>query len=190
MSSFSPPNGDPNQGIITLLDEAERSLDCYVEQTFTSSEITYVLLQPVDTPVTFIAWDDDEESSDATWVEDDQELEKIYPDARAVLAEQDLTLKATAYTFTIAGDLPEIEEDDVLAIELDDDDPMAEPEEFQYLASFFHEDQEYGIYTPLTPLLFFAKQTEDKQFELLSPEDLEEVQPLLEEFLFNENELE
>jgi hypothetical protein len=189
MSSFPLPNGDPGTGSITLTDEAGRSLDCYIEQVFDSEGITYLLLQPVDSPVTFIAWDDEDESSEATWVEDITELEKIYGDAKAVLGEQNLTLQATAYTFTVAGELPPIEEEDVLAIEMDEDDPLAEPEEFQYLANFFHEGQEYGIYTPLTPLLFFAKQVSpDEQLQLLSPEELETIQPWLEEFLFNELE--
>lgn len=189
MSSFPLPNGDPDTGSITLTDEAGRSLVCYVEQTFEVQGTTYFLLQPVDTPITFIAWDDDDESSEATWVEDPTELEEIYGDAKAVLGEQNLTLKATAYTFTVAGELPPIEEEDVLAIEIDEDSVIAEPEEFQYLASFFHEGQEYGIYTPLTPLLFFVKQSSPKgQLQLLSPEEFEDIQPLLEEFLFNELE--
>jgi hypothetical protein len=31
-----------------------------------------------------------------------------------------------------------------------------EPEQLQLLASFYYEEQEYTIYTPLDPLLFFC----------------------------------
>jgi hypothetical protein len=56
------------------------------------------------------------------------------------------------------------------------------------LASFYHEEQEYAIYTPLDPLMFFARINEVNHPELLSPEEFRKLQPLLEEQLFDELE--
>jgi hypothetical protein len=148
----------------------------------------YLLLLPVDSPVEIVVWDDeeDEDLADATLLEDDEDIDLIFSDAQAVLAEQNLTLKRTAYTLTVAGELPPVEEEDILTIEIEEENVELEPEQFQLLASFYHEEQEYGIYTPLDPLLFFAKRNKAGQPELLSPEEFKKVQPLLEELLFDE----
>jgi Protein of unknown function (DUF3727) len=105
-----------------------------------------------------------------------------------VLAEQNLTLKRTAYTLTVAGELPEMDEEEILTIEVEESDVELEPEEFQLLASFYHEEQEYGVYTPLDPLLFLARTNSKGEPELLSPEEFKKVQPLLEDLLFDELE--
>lgn len=174
---------------MTLKDDAGRSLKCYIEQSLEVEGSEYLLLMPVDSPVEIVAWDEDEDEdeADATLLEDDEEIDLVFPDAQAVLAEQNLTLKRTAFTLTVEGELPAVDEEDILTIEIEDDVEL-EPEQFQLLASFYHEDQEYGIYTPLDPLLFFAQRNKAGQPELLSPEEFKKVQPLLEELLFDELE--
>lgn len=189
-SSESPQeNGSSDNGSVTLKDDAGRSLKCYIEQSLEVEGSEYLLLMPVDSPVEIVAWDEDEDEdeADATLLEDDEEIDLVFPDAQAVLAEQNLTLKRTAFTLTVEGELPAVDEEDILTIEIEDDVEL-EPEQFQLLASFYHEDQEYGIYTPLDPLLFFAQRNKAGQPELLSPEEFKKVQPLLEELLFDELE--
>jgi len=80
-----------------------------------------MLLVPVDTPVMILAWDEEseEEESDAFLIEDSEEIERIFADAKAVLAELDLLLKSTAHTLTVSGELPPLEEDNVLSLEID-----------------------------------------------------------------------
>ncbi|MEG3437017.1 DUF3727 domain-containing protein [Pannus brasiliensis CCIBt3594] len=180
--------------IVTLWDEQGRSLDCYLDKEYTPpgrNALTYILLAPVDTPVMILAWEEEaeDEESDAFLIEDSEEIEKIFADAKAVLAELDLQLKFTAHTLTVSGELPPLEDDNVLSLEIDSEGQTTEePEELQFLASFFFEDQKYSIYTPLAPLLFLATSDEDrKKIELLSPDD-EELQPILEELLFDELE--
>lgn len=138
--------------IITLWDEQGRSLDCYIENAYETDDLTYMLLVPVDTPVMILAWDEEseEEESDAFLIEDSEEIERVFADAKAVLAELDLLLKSTAHTLTVSGELPPLEEDNVLSLEIDSDAPSSssEPEELQFLASFFSEDQKYSIYSP------------------------------------------
>ncbi|MBW4548292.1 MAG: DUF3727 domain-containing protein [Symplocastrum torsivum CPER-KK1] len=187
-SELPHENGQSGNESITLTDAAGRSLNCYVEHSLEVEGSEYLLLLPVDSPVEIVVWDDeeDEDLADATLLEDDEEIDLVFSDAQAVLAEQNLTLKRTAFTLTVAGELPSVNEDDILTIEIEEDNVELEPEQFQLLASFYHEEQEYGIYTPLDPLLFFAQRNEAGEPELLSPEEFKKVQPLLEELLFDE----
>ncbi|WP_416670646.1 DUF3727 domain-containing protein [Egbenema bharatensis] len=165
---------------VSLIDEEGRSLLCYVEQTIRAKGKEYVLLLPVDTPIEIFAWAEDDESDDELLMDiDEGELEEVFSTARAVLAEQDLMLHHTALTLTASGDLPEINEDDIISLDIEegDDEPM-NMEQFQQLASFFHEEQEYVVCTPLDPLLFFAQMTPSGQPELLSPEDFQVLMAL------------
>lgn len=187
-SPFPEDNEQYDTEIVTLTDEAERSLECYVDHSLIIEESTYILLQPIDSPISIIAWDKGEDASEATLLENEAEIGEIFPDAKAVLAEQNLTLKHTAYTLTVAGELPPVDEGEILALEVEESGSDLEPEEFQFLASFFNQEEEYTIYTPLVPLLFFARETQTDQLELLSAEEYKKVQPLLEDLLFNEVE--
>ena len=92
-------------------------------------------------------------------------------------------------TLTVSGELPPIEDDDILTLELEgeDEEQPLEPEELQFLVSFYHKEQRYSIYTPLAPLLFLAKANDNGKVELVSPED-DKMQMILEELLFEEAE--
>jgi Protein of unknown function (DUF3727)/Protein of unknown function (DUF1292) len=189
-SQFDSENEQYDEEVVTLVDEYNRSLDCYIEHSLESEGTTYILLLPVDSPVVIMAWDEEEEEEEvpeAVLIEEKEEIEEVFDDAKAVLAEQNLILKHTAFTLTVSGELPPIEDDKVLTLELDDEDNKLEPEELQLLATFYHEEQKYAIYTPLTPLLFFARYNLAGELELIAPED-EKLQPILEELLFEEYE--
>ncbi|HEY9872377.1 MAG TPA: DUF3727 domain-containing protein [Candidatus Obscuribacterales bacterium] len=187
-SSPYPEDNDSSQPeSVTLTDAAGRSLTCYIEHSVEVEGTEYLLLLPVDSPVEIVAWNEDAEE-EATLLEDDAEIDKIFGDAQAVLSELNLTLKRTAYSLTASGELPPVDEQDILTLEMDEEGTDLEPEEFQFLASFYHEEQEYAIYTPLDPLLFFARLDGKGKPELLSPEEFKKVQPMLEELLFDEME--
>jgi hypothetical protein len=187
-SEFPEENDNAHAGSITLTDEKGRSLECYIEHSLEVDGQEYVLLLPVDSPVEIFAWQGEEEEEEALLVEDDAVIDQLFTTAQAVLSEQNLILKNTAYALTVAGDLPPVEESELFTLEIEDDEADLEPEQLQLLSSFYHEDQEYAIYTPLDPLLFFARITKAGKPELLSPEEFRKVQPLLEEHLFNEVE--
>lgn len=187
-SQYPEENDKAQAGSITLTDEQGRSLECYVEHSLSVEEQEYVLLLPVDSPVEIFAWQGDDEEEEAILVEDESVIDEIFPTAQAVLSEQNLTLKNTAYALTVGGELPPVEESELFTLEIEDEDADLEPEQLQLLATFYHKEQEYAIYTPLDPLLFFARITKTGQPELLSPEEFRKVQPLLEEQLFNEVE--
>ncbi|MCV3216865.1 DUF3727 domain-containing protein [Plectonema radiosum NIES-515] len=187
-SPYPEENDNAPAGSITLTDDKERSLECYIEHSLSVDEQEYVLLLPVDSPVEIFAWQGDGEEEEAILVEDDATIDEIFATAQAVLSEQNLQLKNTAYALTVAGELPPVEESELFTLEIEDEDEDLEPEQLQLLASFYYEDQEYAIYTPLDPLLFFARISATGTPELLSPEEFRKVQPLLEEHLFNEVE--
>jgi Protein of unknown function (DUF3727)/Protein of unknown function (DUF1292) len=187
-SQFPEENDHAHAGSITLTDETGRSLECYIEHSLAVDGQEYVLLLPVDSPVEIFVWQVEEEEEEALLVEDDAIIEQIFATAQAVLSEQNLILKNTAYALTVAGDLPPVEESELFTLEIEDEEADLEPEQLQLLSSFYYEAQEYAIYTPLDPLLFFARISKTGQPELLSPEEFRQVQPLLEEHLFNEVE--
>ena len=187
---FSQDNGIFDSESITLTDESGRSLECYVENSLETDDSTYLLLMPVDSPIVIIAAEEDTAEGDISEVvaiEDETEIEKIFADAKAVLAELDLTLKHTAYTLTVTGELPPLEEDRIVTLELDEEESQLEAEELQFLASFYHGNQKYSIYTPIAPLLLLAQSNIAGQLQLVSPED-RQIQPILEELLFEELE--
>lgn len=187
-SEFPEENDHAHAGSITLTDDKERSLECYIEHSLSVNGQEYVLLLPVDSPVEIFAWQGEGEDEEAILVEDDETIDEIFATAQAVLAEQNLIVKNTAYALTVAGELPPVEESELFTLEIEDEDEDLEPEQLQLLASFYHQEQEYAIYTPLDPLLFFARITKTGKPELLSPEEFRQVQPLLEEHLFNQVE--
>jgi hypothetical protein len=178
------------QDIVTLTDAMGRSLDCYVENEITEDEIEYYFLMPVDPQVVVLAWDEDEEDEsdlpETELIDDPEQLAKIFPDAKAVLAEQDLTLQDTAYMMTVRGELPPLEEERILSLEIADEDieegEESEEEELLELARFYHLDQLYSIYTPLDPLPIFVKVTGEDGMEILEPGD-PMVQRLVDTFI-------
>ncbi|NJL21428.1 MAG: DUF3727 domain-containing protein [Leptolyngbyaceae cyanobacterium SM1_3_5] len=176
---------------LTLTDEAGRSLVCYIEHSLEVEGQEYVLLLPVDAPVEIFAWEPDEEDDEAETLVDieDEEIDEVFSTARAVMAEQDLTLSRTALTLTASGEIPPAEEDDIITLDIEDEGiPEAESEQFQLLGNFFFEEQEYAICTPLDPLLFFARMDKAGKPELLSPAEFQAIRSQLEDQLFDELE--
>ena len=187
-SQFSPESGQYDDSeMITIYDEEGRSLDCYIENAIEYKHKTYFLLMPIDLTIVILAEEQDSEYSETVMVENSNKIDAIFDDAKAVLGELNLYLKRTGFILTASGELPPLEEDNIITLELDDDNPEIEPEELQFLASFYHLAQKYNICTPLTPILFVAERTDDGQIEMLKG-DNEELQWILEELLFEELE--
>ncbi|MEM9137024.1 MAG: DUF3727 domain-containing protein, partial [Cyanobacteria bacterium P01_F01_bin.42] len=164
--------------VITLTDETGHKLRCYIEAAVEIEGEKFALLCPVDAPVDIFAWIDDGQDEEILMPIEDAELSEIFATAQAVLEEQNLKLKRSALSLTVEGDLPEVQEEQILAIETEDEDEAEELDEFQLLATFFHEEQEYAAYTPVDPVLFIVK-LENNQPILLSPEEFKRLQPRL-----------
>jgi Protein of unknown function (DUF3727)/Protein of unknown function (DUF1292) len=172
--------------LVTLTDELGRELPCYIERELELDSKTYLLLLPEHAPIEIFAWDEDDDITELAAVEEEAEIDRIFADAHAVLSEQNLSLKRTAFTLSAIGELPPLDPTEVVTIELDEEDESLEPEEFQILARFYNEEQEYAICTPVDPLLFFGKADEKGQVSLLSETEAEQLQPMLEDMLLDE----
>jgi hypothetical protein len=177
-SSPFPPDQSP---IKVLTDDDGRSLHCSVEQSITSKGVQYYLLKPINYPVSIIMWDEDEDAEQAILIEDEREIDKLFPKAAESLAEEALMLQRTSFTLTVEGELPEPDDDDILILEIETERALEE-EEFQLLATFYYHDQEYRVYTPLVPLLFLVKVQSNGELELLSLDESEMILPILEEW--------
>ncbi|MCS6813953.1 MAG: DUF3727 domain-containing protein [Cyanobacteria bacterium] len=171
---------EDNVPTITLSDSAGRSLECYVEQEIDIDNETYLLLLPVDYPVEFIQWTGDDDDEEAVLVEEDADIDRLFPIAKAVLEEQNLILKRTAAILTVEGDLPD-PDDDEDDVDAEDTEDMGS--RVQLLANFYVEDQEYGICTPLDPFFIPARLGADGKPQLLSPEEHERIEPMLSDII-------
>ena len=173
---------------IVLRDETGRSLTCHIERSLEVNNHEYLLLMPIDAPIEIFAWQTEEGEDEELLMDvEDSDIDPIFPTAKAVLAEQNLTLYRTALTLTASGDLPEATEDDCFTLELADVEEGSdlEAEEFQVLATFFYKDEEYTVCTPLEPLLFFAHKNSSGEPELVSPEEFQKIRAQLEDQLFD-----
>jgi len=165
---------------IVLTDEAGRTITCSVERYLEVENQDYVLLLPIDAPVEIFVWEgDNEDDEEAIPVDDDDEIDVLFDTAKAVLEEQNLTLKRTAVMLTVEGDLPDLDSEDEFA-EVASESAEDEIEELQYLASFYYEEQEFAIYAPLDPCFILARLDEDNQPHLLSSDELQKLEPMLE----------
>ena len=176
--------------IVTLTDEENRELACYVEKTLEVDGTEFLLLLPVDLPIEIFVWqsaDDDDEGEGEMMVDiEDDEIEDLFPSARAVLAELNLTLERSAHTLTAKGDLPEAEEEDCFALEINEDGMEPATEDFQMLANFFHNEAQYTLCTPLDPLLFFAQRETNGSVTLVDPDNFQKMRSQLEDQLFED----
>ncbi|MBD1939742.1 DUF3727 domain-containing protein [Microcoleus sp. FACHB-68] len=168
-------NGRPSSDTVTLTDESGRSLTCSIEHSLELEGQDYVLLLPIDSPVEIFAWQAEGDDEEAVPVED-EDIDPLFSIAKAVLEEQNLTLKRTAITLTVEGDLPDLSSEDIGE---DEDTEEGDYEELQWLASFYHEELEYAIYTPLDPFFVLARINADGEPELLSPEEFQKLEPML-----------
>lgn len=175
--------------VVMLTDEDNRTLACYVEKTLDVDGTDFLLLLPVDLPIEIFVWqsanDDDEGEGEMMVDVEDDEIDDLFPSARAVLAELNLTLERSAHTLTAAGDLPEAEDEDCFALEVNEEGEAPITEDFQMLANFFHNDAQYTLCTPLDPLLFFAQREADGSVTLVDPEDFQAMRSQLEDQLFD-----
>ena len=172
---------------LVLTDDVGRFLPCQVEQTFQLDGKEYLLLLPIDAPIEIFVWQDDDDDSEILIDIEDEDIDRVFLTAKAVLAEQNLTLQRTAITLTASGELPELKQEDSLTLEVEEVDEAGEPvtEDFQVLATCFQDEEEYTLCTPLNPLLIFARRNPKGDLEVVTPEEFQTIRDALEEKLFD-----
>jgi hypothetical protein len=183
-----PADESLNASIVVLRDDDGRELRCQIEQTFAINGQDYYLLLPIDHPLKIFVWQDSEDDEEEVLMDaDEADIDAVFATARAVLAEQNLSLQRSAIILTVAGELPDVIEDACMAIELDDLDEAGNPqvEEFQILSTCFYQDEEYTLCTPINPLLMFASCGAHHEISLVEPEEFDMIRSELEEKLFD-----
>ena len=191
-SQFSSESGSyDDTEIVTIYDDEGRSLDCYVENEIEYNNSVYVLLMPIDLAIVILKEqtkdDDYPEDGETIIVEDSKEIETIFDDAKAVLGELNLYLKHTGFMLSASGELPPLEENNIISLELEEYTSEIEPEELQFLASFYSSKQKYNLCTPLSPLLFIGERNSSGKINIFQ-EDEEKFSWILEELLFEDYE--
>ncbi|MCF2970149.1 DUF3727 domain-containing protein [Synechococcus sp. Nb3U1] len=167
---------------LVLRDEQDQLLKCEILRQVVVEDQTYALVTPVDAVIKVLVWEGEEEPSqpvngdaDMEGILDEpdpEELQAAMPTIQAVLGELNLTLQQNGFDIlTIQGELPAVEDEDVLEIGESDEDAQ----EFQLLATFFYKEQKYGIFTPLDPILIYAALPEEGDPYLLTPDDPPEL---------------
>ena len=162
-----------NNEVSTLLvtDSENNELLCFLEQVVPLNDIEYVLLTPVDTPVTLFKLKDNEEPE---LVKTIGKKETILDMADVVLQEYDLNLVRSAVTLTITGELEEPEPEEFEEKDFDEDSEL-----YELLVNFKVENEEYGLYIPLDPFFVVGKIINGNAF-VLEGEEFDKVQPLIE----------
>ncbi len=187
-SQVNPTNGqyDEPAEIVTIFDDKGRELDCYLENELQYDGNTYVLLMPVDVAIVIFTENvKGEGEEEAIIVDDEEEITAIFDTAKAVLAELNLSLKRTGYVLTASGELPPLEEENIISLEVEEHGSEVEPEELQFLASFYFQGQKYNVCTPVNPILFIGEKSESGEIRILSEED-EKMNWIVEQLLFEE----
>mgnify|MGYP001793255546 FL=1 len=90
-------------------------------------------------------------------------------------------------TLSVVGHIPEPNDEDCFTLEVGDlnTDGDAETEDFQTLATFFHNELEYTVCTPVDPLLLFAEVTGQGEAHMIPPEEFERLRPEIESTIFD-----
>ena len=184
--------------IVTIYDSEGRSLDCYVENEVEYNQKTYVLLMPIDLAIVILKEQNLEHVEETALyayqemregetiiVEDTQEVKQIFDDAKAVLGELNLYLKHTGFMLSASGELPPLEEDNIISLELEEDNSDIEADELQFLASFYSQKQKYNLCTPLSPLLFIGQRNSQGKIDIFQDDD-DRFSFILEELLFDD----
>ena len=107
-------SGSGDVPTVLVRDGDGRDLLCFLEQLIPLDGNDYVLLTPVDTPVSLFRLQDDADPEPILALNSSEPILSV---ADVVLQEHDLTLVRSAVTLTVSGELDEPDPDD-----LDDDD--------------------------------------------------------------------
>ena len=188
-SKISEDSDHDSESVVTVTDHFNRRLECRIlNETLISVEgQKYALVEPVDATIEIYSWQAAGEDEDDAVLVEGEIIANIFGTAQAVLSEKNLILKDTPYVLTVAGELPNKDESTIFNLEFDDIDDEEEPERLMEIATFFHDEQEYAIYTPLETSLFLARITKMAEPKLIhsQTEEFIKIQSIIEDNLKN-----
>jgi hypothetical protein len=188
-SKISEDSDHDSESVVTVTDHFNRRLECRIlNETIISVEgQKYALVEPVDATIEIYSWQAAGEDEDEAVLVEGEIIANIFGTAQAVLSEKNLILKDTPYVLTVAGELPNKDESTIFNLEFDDIDDEEEPERLMEIATFFHDEQEYAIYTPLETSLFLARITKMAEPKLIhsQTEEFIKIHSIIEDNLKN-----
>jgi Protein of unknown function (DUF3727) len=179
---------DPNTG---------RTLSCVVENSVAIDDVTYYVCCPEDDVVTFAS----ERGEDGlVEIQDEEIADDMFASAAAVMSEDHIVLKRTAFLITADDSDAEImdgededddedygdDDDDVEGEESDEfgageDDDGVESESVVVIGEFCHAGQDYLVVKPEGPILLVARDAPNgKGLVVPDNEELDRVTPLIE----------
>lgn len=167
---------------IAFIDKTSSTfIDCYADAMAIVGEEEYTIGSPCDNSVS-LCYADDEDELVPIELEEDL-MDKIFPVAARIIEEEfgeELTLARTPQTLTLIGELEDGDSDEELDLDANVDD---DEEDVELLVEFEHEGRAYNLVRLIDPVLLVGRNTrdDDSKCYLLSPEEADEVMPLLEE---------
>ncbi|KKZ11896.1 MAG: hypothetical protein TH68_08105 [Candidatus Synechococcus spongiarum 142] len=198
------PGDEGNTAVANVMaaDAAGRLLHCVVEQSIRIQGQDYGLLSPVDTPAHLCRWPDDS-SAEPELIADPHQYPQVLDQLDMILQDEGLVLVRSAGLLTVAGDLDNVALDIDPGMDWDgaeaamdasdllhqvgatDDDDL---DTYVLLASACQEGTDFGLYGSLNPCFLLARLGPGAA-ELLMPDELAQLQPLVEEALAHDEEV-
>eukprot|EP00559_Dactyliosolen_fragilissimus_P003647 CAMPEP_0184866188 /NCGR_PEP_ID=MMETSP0580-20130426/21246_1 /TAXON_ID=1118495 /ORGANISM="Dactyliosolen fragilissimus" /LENGTH=298 /DNA_ID=CAMNT_0027365723 /DNA_START=140 /DNA_END=1036 /DNA_ORIENTATION=+ len=182
---------DDDDTPIPFLDVDGRSfIECYADSVAHLNGVEYTIGSPCDHSVALCYFDTEDQLLPIEL--DDDLMDEIFPIAESIVEDEfgeELTLQRTPQTLTLVGELEDGEDDED---DDDDDDVDDDEEDVEILLTFEHERMEYNLVRLLDPVLLVGKPDANNPSKrtLLTPEESDEVMPILEEmFLSHQDEL-
>jgi Protein of unknown function (DUF3727) len=168
-------------------------IECYADSVAVVDGVEYTIGVPCDYAVALCYFKDEDQLVPVEL--NDTLMDDIYPLAESILEEEfgdELVLQRTPQTLTLVGELEEEddEEDDDFDDE-DEDDDDDEDEEVEVLLAFEHNGRQYNLVRMLDPMLLVGKQDKDEPENrmLLSPEESDQVMPILETMFLERDDI-
>lgn len=174
---------------IPFVDEISSSfIDCFADAIAQVGGVEYTIGSPCDHSVALCYFDDNGELIPVE-IEEDL-MNDVFPIAASIVEEEfgeELSLERTPQTLTLVGELEEGEEDEEHTEEanLDEDE-----EDVEILLTFEHREKEYNLVRLIDPVLLVGKNTKGNipKCILLSPEEADEIMPILEDMFLGYDE--
>jgi hypothetical protein len=158
-------------------DDKGRKIECVLEHAIPIDGVNYALLTPNDTPVVLVRIG--EGGGDDKLIENWENAEDVLAAADQRLAEYGLILVRSAVTLTVAGPLLPVEGENVEGIEIEDDTEGG-TDLFELLISFRCDGSLHGLYIPLDPFFVVARMTSDNEGLVVTGDEFNRVQPIIE----------
>ena len=187
---------EDDEGVpIPFVDKVSNSfIECYADAIASVKGVEYTIGVPCDYSVALCYF----EGENLIPVElNDSLMDDIFPIAENIVAEEfgeELALQRTPQTLTLVGELDEDDEDEDDEEEGDDEDEDEDDEEgeeeVEVLLSFEHRGREFNLVRLLDPILLVGKNDPDRPDLriLLTPEESDEIMPVLEEMFLEFHE--